>query len=126
MKSLALVLAIFVGLAMTPSLRAQIWPRDFQETPMAKFNKKDLSLFQSATQEALESEKDGSTVTWRNPDTGASGSMTPLKTTHTAQRECRLLRIINHGGGLSSDSRFWFCKMPDGTWKTGVPQDEGG
>lgn len=121
----AAIAFIVLGLAMAP-LRAQMFSPEFEETPIAKFTDKDLSLLQSATRDALNDGADGATVTWRNPDTGASGSLTPLRTTHSEQHECRLMRVINHAKGLSEDSQFWFCQMPDGTWKTGIPSDDHG
>lgn len=113
-----------LGLAATGPLFAQgFWPL-LEDSPISRFSDEDLALFQAAQSEALEERPDGSAVSWENPDTGASGSLIPLKTDRIGERRCRLLRIINHAGGFSGDSRFWFCKQPDGSWKITSPEKQ--
>ena len=42
-----------------------------------------------ATQTALESNKSGQATTWKNPDTGHTGTVTPVKTYEHQGRPCR-------------------------------------
>lgn len=116
------VLMVLTGLFATAPSYAQGGYLGLKDTPISEFSEEDLSLFGKAHSEALEDRADGDTVSWKNPDTGASGTITPLKTDRIDGRECRLLRIINSAGGRTGDSRFWYCKQPDGLWKIVSPE----
>lgn len=114
------LLIVIVALAV-PSY-AQVGFRGLKDTPLSEFNEEDLALFESAQKEALENRSDGDTVSWKNPHTGASGTVTPLRTDRINDRRCRLLRIVTGAGGRSGESRFWYCKQPDGKWKIISPE----
>lgn len=115
-RSMAVMMVLVGLLAAVPSY-AQGGHRALEDTPLSEFNEEDFALFENAHKEALENRADGESVPWNNPDSGASGTITPLKTDQIGGRDCRLLRIVNRAGGRTGDSRFWYCKQPDGQWK---------
>jgi surface antigen len=125
MKRCIGVILVLMGLVGTAPSYALVGYRGLKDTPVSEFNEEDLSLFEKAHKEALKNRADGDTVSWKNPDTGASGTITPLKTDRIGGRDCRLLRIVNSAGGRTGDSRFWYCKQPDGKWKITSPEKSG-
>ncbi len=121
MRSHAAFLIVLASIAAMDLVHAQGWSGLLSDTPLSRFSDEDLSIFEAAVTEALESRPDGSSIPWENPNTGASGSVTPLNTERRDQRECRLLDIINRAEGRSGSARFWFCRNPDGIWKSVSP-----
>ncbi len=117
MRSHAAFLIVLASIAAMDLVHAQGWSGLLSDTPLSRFSDEDLSIFEAAVTEALESRPDGSSIPWENPNTGASGSVTPLKTERRDQRECRLLDIINRAEGRSGSARFWFAgtRMAYGT-----------
>lgn len=109
--------ALVLGVAFSGALQAQFGDRLLKGTPLSAFTDEDISLFEAAQSEALEERRDGSVVSWENPDTGASGTVTPLQTDRRGDGECRLLRIVNRADNRQGESQFWFCRQPDGQWK---------
>ena len=68
-------------------------------------------------QNALEYNRTGATSTWRNPDTGASGTFTPKKTFESRGRYCREFTQTIQVGGKSEQGYGTACRQPDGSWK---------
>ncbi len=70
------------------------------------------------TQRALETQPSGTTTTWRNPDTGNSGTVTPRPAVQTASGEqCREFQQTVTVGGRTEEAYGTACRQPDGTWK---------
>jgi surface antigen len=55
----------------------------------ASLDRADRLYAQQATYTALEHNPTGTASTWRNPDTGHYGAVTPTRTYKTAERDCR-------------------------------------
>ena len=70
----------------------------------------------AAHAEALEHGADGTETRWENPQTGNSGSITPLSTSDDEEEICREARIVNHSGSASGDATYRFCRQADGSW----------
>ena len=70
-----------------------------------------------ATQSALELSPSGATTPWRNPDTGHSGTVTPLRTFEAGGRDCRDFEQTLLIDGRSETVRSTACRQPDGTWR---------
>jgi surface antigen len=87
-----------------------------RDAPIAKMTKEDLALFQTNMHEALEQDADGTTRRWKNPNTGASGALTPVSTFDQNGVKCRRLEIVNSVQGLTGRSTLNMCKQTDGTW----------
>jgi surface antigen len=85
-------------------------------SPVRHFTDKDWDMARAAAKEALENSADGMAVEWKNPDSGAHGSMTPLTTRQLDGRTCRDLKIRNHAARLEGGGTYEFCQQPDGEW----------
>jgi len=71
-----------------------------------------------STQQALETRQSGTTSTWRNPDTGNSGTITPRPAVQTASGlQCREFQQTVTVGGRTEEAYGTACRQPDGAWK---------
>jgi len=84
--------------------------------PLSFLTKSDVTIARSAIRAALDSDPDGHTHTWTNPETQASGTVTPTKTYKKDGMRCRSAEFTTHAGGLSGQSVWDLCKTKDG-WK---------
>lgn len=83
----------------------------------ASLDKADLMYANRATQKAYTAPV-GETISWNNPDTGNSGTVTPVKEgTSTSGRYCREYSQTINVGGRSEKAFGTACKNPDGTWQ---------
>ncbi len=94
-----------------------------QDAPVAYFTEEDDRMFQAALKGALDTAKDGEAKSWSNPASGASGTLTVLKTHNQHAMTCRTLKIFSTAKSRTGESVWDFCKQPDGAWKiAGVPR----
>jgi len=78
----------------------------------------DQRMMQENAQYALEHERTDQASTWRNPDNGHSGSITPKRTYRTAEgRYCREYQQTVIIGGEEQQAYGRACRQPDGSWK---------
>ena len=78
----------------------------------------DKAHAERTARNALEYNRTGETVSWRNPDSGNSGTVTPTRTYQTASgRNCREYQTTVTVGGQSKDAYGTACRQGDGTWK---------
>jgi surface antigen len=66
---------------------------------------------------ALERTPAGTTSAWRNPDSGHSGSVTPLRTYATEAGYCREFEQRIRIGGRTERGYGTACRQPDGSWR---------
>jgi surface antigen len=67
---------------------------------------------------ALESTPAGTRSEWRNPDSGHSGSTTPIRTYQTADGTyCREFQQSIQVAGRTERAYGTACRQPDGTWQ---------
>lgn len=72
----------------------------------------------TTTQRALNNQPAGTTTAWRNPDSGNSGTVTPVRTYQTATGQyCREFEQTVTIGGTPQRSYGTACRQPDGTWQ---------
>ena len=84
----------------------------------ASLDRADMAYYNKVSQEALEVSTVGKTSTWKNPDSGNSGSITPTKTYQTEDKTyCREFTQTINVGGKSEEAFGTACRQPDGTWK---------
>jgi surface antigen len=84
----------------------------------ASMDKVDMMYHDRTAQQALETAKSGTTVTWQNPDTGHSGAVTPINVSQQADGSyCREYRQTVQVGGQSEEAFGTACRQPDGSWK---------
>jgi surface antigen len=81
-------------------------------------DQRDKQMAYQTQQTALESSRTNQTSTWRNPDTGHSGSYTPVKTYENASGQyCREYQEKVVIDGKTSSAYGTACRQPDGSWK---------
>lgn len=77
----------------------------------------DQSRAESAFTEASEAPV-GETVSWRNPDTGNRGTVTPVDETRTEDgRLCREYETTIYVEGQYEEATGTACRRSDGTWE---------
>ncbi len=70
------------------------------------------------TQSTLETGRSYEPTTWRNPDSGHSGTITPQPAYQTQQGQyCREYQQTVTIGGRTEQAYGTACRQPDGTWK---------
>ncbi len=71
-----------------------------------------------AEQDALEHAPTGGQSSWRNPDTDAYGTVTPLRTYRGDGGEyCREYQHTIYVGGQAREGYGEACRQPDGSWR---------
>lgn len=81
-------------------------------------DKADIAYAERTRQRTLESNPSGTTSTWTNPDSGHSGTITPVKTYQQADGNyCREYQTTVTVGGKTEEAYGTACRQPDGTWK---------
>ena len=69
-------------------------------------------------QTALETKPSGASTAWSNPDSGHSGSVTPVRTYQTAEGQyCREFQQTVTIDGKTESAYGTACRQPDGSWK---------
>ena len=78
----------------------------------------DRQKASKAEQTALERNPSGVATSWRNPDTGNSGQVTPQSATQLASGEyCREYEHQIFVDGRTETAKGTACRQPDGNWK---------
>jgi surface antigen len=78
----------------------------------------DRIAMENTAQESLEYSRTGVARTWRNPDSGHSGSITPTRTFREPEgRYCREYTQTVMIGGEEQKAYGTACRQPDGTWQ---------
>ncbi len=116
----ARILLVGAGLLLSSAVLAMNWSF-LRQAPVSHFTEKDWDLMREAGREALANAPDGETVGWSNADSGAFGTVQPLKSYEAQGMICRRTEVYNNAGGASGTSRFDFCEQEDGTWRV-APQ----
>lgn len=81
-------------------------------------DKADVAYANRTSQQALEYNKTGAASSWKNPDTGAYGSVIPTKTYQTKNNKyCREYTQTISVGGKVEKGYGRACRQPDGTWE---------
>ena len=117
MKSLPakLLIGVFICALALPATASNLkW---LKNSAAINLTEEDWRLAKEAADNALNEAKDGTTVSWENEDTGASGSSTPLKSGKKDGMRCRYLKLKSTAKGINGEMIFLFCKYEDGLWK---------
>ncbi len=78
----------------------------------------DREKANAAAAHALEAVPAGQSVAWRNPDSGNTGAVTPVRTYQTSTGQyCREYTQTITIGGEKHKSYGTACREPDGSWK---------
>ena len=71
-----------------------------------------------AAQKAFETAPSGHSVAWHNPDSGHSGTVTPIRTyQRSGGQYCREYQQTIMIGGEKHEAYGTTCRQPDGSWK---------
>lgn len=83
-----------------------------------KLDCRDVEYHNGTAQTALETQRTGSTTEWVNPDSGHSGSVTPVKTYQRADgMYCRDFEQTITVDGKTELEGGTACRQSDGTWQ---------
>ena len=66
---------------------------------------------------ALEYNRTGETIAWRNPDTSYNYDVTPTRTYASAEGPCREFTMDAYIGGKKEQVYGTACRKPDGSWE---------
>jgi len=78
----------------------------------------DRAVMQQTTTRTLETVPSGQTSSWRNPDSGNYGTVTPQPAYQTSSgQQCREFTQTVTVGGRTQEAYGTACRQPDGTWK---------
>lgn len=80
-------------------------------------DKNDIMYHNRTQSQALEYNRVGTTSSWKNPDSGASGNITPTRTYDSGGRYCREYNQNIQVGGKTQRGHGTACRNPDGTWE---------
>lgn len=84
----------------------------------ASLDKKDQAAMVKAEEQAHATPV-GETITWNNPDSGNSGSVTPTREgTNTSGQTCREYEQTVTTDGKEQKAKGKSCRQADGSWKT--------
>lgn len=88
-----------------------------EDSPIAKFNDKDVEIMLHTLTDALDNAGDGVEVKWENTKTGHHGSITPLNKITRDGMDCRRVDIHNVAEPFKGGARYLLCKHDDGEWR---------
>ncbi len=77
----------------------------------------DRTYMANNAQSTLERAPVGQTSSWRNPDSGNSGTITPTRTYQAENRPCREYQETIMVGGREETAIGRACRNADGTWQ---------
>lgn len=84
----------------------------------ADLSAEDWEMLRSTGRDLLDNHKDGSSRSWRNDATNASGEINVLETVEQDGRVCRWVTITTSKNSNSSPAtRYLLCVVEDGRWK---------
>ena len=78
---------------------------------------RDKKMAADSANRALESAPSGQSVAWNNPDSGRSGTVTPVRTYQSGGTYCREYQQTVTIDGKPQQSHGTACRQPDGSWK---------
>ncbi|MCP5152130.1 MAG: glycine zipper 2TM domain-containing protein [Ectothiorhodospiraceae bacterium] len=79
---------------------------------------RDRQMHGAAAQDAFEYQRSGTASTWRNPDSGNEGAITPTRTYQRADgRYCRDFQQTIEASGSAQSGTGTACRLDDGTWE---------
>jgi surface antigen len=83
-----------------------------------QLDRADRLAMENTAHQALEYNRTEQTATWRNPDSGHSGTITPMKTyREPTGRYCREYTQTVMIGGEEQKAYGTACRKPDGKWE---------
>ena len=87
-----------------------------RDAPISRMTAEDFRVAGEVIRKALDEGQQGRSYEWKNPATGASGSITPGASFERGGMPCRAARFTIAAGGKNSASAWNLCRTPEG-WK---------
>lgn len=81
-----------------------------------KLDEADKAEARQTTQSALENNQSGQTLAWHNPNSGHSGSTTPLSVEKIDGKDCREFETTITVDAKTEPSTGRACREADGSW----------
>jgi len=117
------VAAVAAALVLSVGLSTWLAERHVEQT-LARIeadHATDRMLRAQAVSSALETALSGTPVEWHNPDSGGSGTVTPVRTFRsTDSRWCREYQSVTTAGAQTERKRAIACRQDNGIWATRV------
>lgn len=83
-----------------------------------RLTEQDRAYMSRTHNAAMATNSNGQTSSWKNPQSGNSGTVTPTTTYKTAQGStCRTFSETITAGGQSDSASGTACQQPDGSWR---------
>jgi len=112
--SFAMLMVGFGGGLVMVDQRVEQELARLRATELADQQAREAALFQ-----ALEKHVSGEAVSWRNPDSGSGGEITPVRTFKNREEQwCREYQSKETVAGNSQIHLAIACREPEGRWKT--------
>lgn len=103
------IAAIAVGTLLGAALGSEVG---------ASLDRADLNYYNQTSQRALETAPSGQAMTWRNPDSGNFGTVTPVNVyQNDAGQYCREYSQTINVGGRNESAYGRACRQADGSWR---------
>jgi surface antigen len=81
--------------------------------------REDRQMMRQALHTALESKVSGTSLSWRNPDSGSAGTVTPVRTFKSTKGQwCREYKAAARYAGWREDFSGIACRGADARWRT--------
>lgn len=104
-----LAMAVAVAAAASAAATPLSIYNSMRDTPITKFGKADMDLMKKTIYGTLNTGADGVKVSWDNPATSNSGSITPAEDPK-GRAGCRLAHIENRHKTMLGAGGYIFCK----------------
>lgn len=118
MRHVALLAFSVSILAIAPHRADAInWFLPEEDAPIAAFSDQEIDKMLENFNQAMNSAKDGETLSWSNDQSGHGGSTTVLETLADDQRDCRRAKVENYTAEKKAHLEFLFCRAEDGSWQ---------
>lgn len=115
--AIAAAIALMIGAGLGFGAGDLIARRHFETA--SEQRARDAAIAEATLKRALESQVSGTPVRWDNPDSGATGTVKPIRTfkNHNDQF-CREYERVETTGGRTESVSGIACRSDDGTWRT--------
>ncbi len=100
---------------------AQLWSWA-TETAISRFTPEDIDLLKATAADALNNHPDDTELTWKNADTGHSGSVKVFDTKEVSGQTCRQVFIQNNAKTIKGSAQYFVCQQEDGKWQVSAAQ----
>ena len=121
MRIFTFLLTCLFATGLSASAYAVNWIPILKDTPAEKFNEDDMRIFLDTARKAMNELPDGQSLSWKNPETKAHGTIKVEMTGTRKGQTCKRLSIENVAGNRQGKTALDFCQGKDGKWELMVP-----